>query len=270
MRLASFALLAACAINVVTAAPAPPADPNVFSLPNAASQGGNKVVLPATDPNVNRQDISNLTPSKTATLQYAEAITSGTYAASLKFKMIYPQVALENSALVTTLGCSKDSQTMTITLQTKAAYDVATQWPQSKLVLITNNATCNPTNERGVYMVNSHSGNANTLTITLQVNAKTWADVSETLEITYGNLIAQTTSKTSSTSSLTTTKSSLTSSTAPSKTTSHTTLTTTTASTANKMVCNFGMCYSINRHGANANLCQTTACAAFQETKLLL
>ncbi|KAI4129393.1 MAG: hypothetical protein LQ347_003788 [Umbilicaria vellea] len=169
MRLASFALLTASAISLITAAPAPPADPNIFNLPGSVSQGGNKVVLPATNLNINRQDISNLTPSKTLTLQYAEGITSGTYAASLKFKMIYPQAVLENSALVTTLDCSKDSQTMTIVFQSKAAYDVAALWPQTKLVLITNNAACNPSTERGIYMVNSRTGNANTLTIVLKL-----------------------------------------------------------------------------------------------------
>ena len=92
--------------------------------PSSGSQSG-KIILPLLNPNVNRSDINNLIPSSVATLQYAEPVGSGTYAASLQFAMISPQVTLENSEYV--IDLARTGNIITITLQNAAAFAVALQ-----------------------------------------------------------------------------------------------------------------------------------------------
>lgn len=99
--------------------------------------------------------------------------------------MLYPQVTLENSQDIDTVVCSGDD-IMTIVLSTKVAYNIVSQWPQSNLILITNTASCNSASQRGVYMVSSYTADESSLTVTLQISATTWADVSETMQISYG------------------------------------------------------------------------------------
>ncbi|KAF5014457.1 hypothetical protein F66182_14552 [Fusarium sp. NRRL 66182] len=118
-----------------------------------------------------------------ATLYYAQP--SGSTIVQVVYTMLYPQVTLENSQDIDTVVCSGDD-IMTIVLSTKVAYNIVSQWPQSNLILITNTASCNSASQRGVYMVSSYTADESSLTVTLQISATTWADVSETMQISYG------------------------------------------------------------------------------------
>jgi len=98
--------------------------------------------------------------------------------------MTYPQVTLENSNLIDPVVCS--GNTLAITALTLGSYSAISSWPQTGLVLITNSATCNSADQRGVYLVTSYSVDSTSLTVTYTVTSQTWTDVAETMEVFYG------------------------------------------------------------------------------------
>lgn len=117
-----------------------------------------------------------------ATLYYASP--SGSTILQVTYYMLYPQVTLENAYKIATVTCSGD--TLTVTVTTAAAFNIVSQWPTNNFILITNSGSCNSDSQRGVYMVQSYTTDEASLTITLDVTAKVWADVSETMEVAYG------------------------------------------------------------------------------------
>ncbi|PCG98545.1 Hypothetical protein PENO1_057580 [Penicillium occitanis (nom. inval.)] len=166
--------------------PTPTPTPTATGIPACAASSDPELsttVLPALDPSVDLSSPLNLPPSMYATLYYAQP--SGSIIVQVVYTMLYPQVTLENSQHIDTVTCSS-GDTMTIVLSTKVAYSIVSQWPQSDLILITNTASCNSASQRGVYMVSSYTADESSLTVTLQIAATTWADVSETMQISYG------------------------------------------------------------------------------------
>ncbi|KAL3484555.1 hypothetical protein BJX62DRAFT_218618 [Aspergillus germanicus] len=141
-----------------------------------------KTVLPVQDPTVDRSSILNLAPSKYATLYYAEG--SGSTVLEVIYHMKYPQVTLENSDLIDAVTCA-DGNIM-LSLGSKAAYTVVTAWPTSELIIVTNSDTCNSASQRGVYIVKGYTGDEDALALTLSVTSTKWADVSDTMEVSYG------------------------------------------------------------------------------------
>ncbi|KAL2845880.1 hypothetical protein BJY01DRAFT_247487 [Aspergillus pseudoustus] len=141
-----------------------------------------RTVIPAQDPTVDRSSILNLAASKYATLYYAGQ--AGSAVVEVIYHMKYPQVTLENSDLIDSVTCGANS--ITLTLGSQAAYNMVTQWPTSNLILVTNADTCNSDSQRGVYMVQGYTGDESSLTVTLSVFATNWADVSDTMEVSYG------------------------------------------------------------------------------------
>ncbi|KAL4876406.1 hypothetical protein BJY04DRAFT_223042 [Aspergillus karnatakaensis] len=156
-----------------------------------------KTVLPVQDPNLHRSSILNLVPSKYATLYYAEQ--SGSTVLEVGYYMTYPQVTLENSDLIETVACA--GRSLTLTLKTKAAFNVVTQWPKSELILVTNSNTCNRSSQRGVYVVQGYLSKEDSLTVTFSVVATKWADVSDTMEVSYSVGTTNTTTPASQTTS---------------------------------------------------------------------
>ncbi|RAO71303.1 uncharacterized protein BHQ10_007315 [Talaromyces amestolkiae] len=175
---------ASTTFHPITTTPTP--TPTATGIPTCAASSDPELsttVLPAIDPSVDLSSPLNLPPSMYATLYYAQP--SGSTIVQVVYTMLYPQVTLENSQDIDTVTCS-GGETMTIVLSTKVAYNIVSQWPQSDLILITNTASCNSASQRGVYMVSSYTADESSLTVTLQISATTWADVSETMQISYG------------------------------------------------------------------------------------
>lgn len=135
---------------------------------------------------MDRTLLSNLTPSKTATLNYAQ-LDPGNCAVSLVFDMLYHQVTLEDSSHVAEVACTDSS--VTITLAGQDSFSIAQGWPQTDFVIVTNSQGCNPGNERGVYLVRGSVVSPNKLAVTLQVEAQTWKDVAVEMQINYGTVV---------------------------------------------------------------------------------
>jgi hypothetical protein len=160
----------------------------ITGTPEATScPAGGEDLVPAIDATVNTLTLSNLELDLTANLNYAQV--SGNRASQIELTMIYPQVTLEHSSLVTyqcivVTGTTK----LTLTFQSTAAFDVATTWPDKDFVLITNSVSsnCNPATSRGVYLVESYISNPTTLKVVLLAKAKEFNDVAEAISIKYG------------------------------------------------------------------------------------
>ena len=157
-------------------------------------------VLPANNPSLDRTSTFNMFPSKYASLYYAES-APGTQVLYLEYEMIYPQVTLEDVSSITSVICSAGS--MTLSFSSATAMNTVSQWPQSNLVMITRHASCNPNNQRGVYLASSWTKSTAANTITLQVTSRPWKDVAETMEIKYGQTMSSATSASSYTSTCT-------------------------------------------------------------------
>jgi hypothetical protein len=164
-----------------------------FSAPvtpsSCASNSDNSTFLPYSNSGINRADLNNLSPSMNAALNYAQP-PPGYRAVSLLFDMIYPQVTLENSQYVSSVACS--SASIIVTVSSQDAFAILQQWPQSNFVVITNSQGCNPSSERGVYLVQNATPNSSGLSITLQVTATTFKDVAEEMTIKYGTIVSTT------------------------------------------------------------------------------
>lgn len=139
-------------------------------------------MLPALDPSVDASALLNLSPSMYATLYYASP--SGSTILQVTYYMLYPQVTLENAYKIAKVTCF--GNTLTVKVTTAAAFNIVSQWPTKNFILITNSGSCNSASQRGVYMVNSYTTDVSSLTITLDVKTKVWADVSNTMEVAYG------------------------------------------------------------------------------------
>ncbi|KAJ5623654.1 hypothetical protein N7490_012259 [Penicillium lividum] len=160
--------------------------PSSTALPKCSAKSDPELstkVLPALDPSVDGSSLLNLSPSMYATLYYANP--SGSTILQVTYNMLYPQVTLENSYKIATVTCSGNDLTVTVT--TAAAFNIVSQWPTKNFILITNSGSCNSASQRGVYMVNSYRTDESSLTITLGVTTKVWADVSDTMEVAYGS-----------------------------------------------------------------------------------
>ncbi|KAJ5949121.1 hypothetical protein N7454_000705 [Penicillium verhagenii] len=159
--------------------------PSSTALPKCSAKSDPELstkVLPALDPSVDGSTLLNLSPSMYATLYYASS--SGSTILQVTYYMLYPQVTLENAYKIATVTCS--GNTLTVTVTSAAAFNIASQWPTNNFILITNSGSCNSASQRGVYMVHSYTTDKASLTITLDVTTKVWADVSDTMEVAYG------------------------------------------------------------------------------------
>lgn len=151
-----------------------------------------RVVLPAVNVDIDRNDINHLVPSLTAKLCYAEPEQGkgevGRYAVSMLFEMNHLQVTLEDSAHIVSVVCRGDH--LVITLDSLIAFDVVRHWPQTGFVLITNTAGCNGYEERGAYLVESHSLLPNSYVIKVQVRITRLKEVAHTIVVDYGQITA--------------------------------------------------------------------------------
>jgi hypothetical protein len=130
----------------------------------------NTTLLPIANNNANRTLVLNLVPSKFATLYYTKP-APGAQALSLGFAMLYHLVTLEGSSLITSMVCTLDSITITVTSQD--ALTMLPQWPESNMVVMTNNQGCDPSDERRIYLMSSSVMDGVGILITLQITPQT-------------------------------------------------------------------------------------------------
>ncbi|EOO00973.1 putative isoamyl alcohol protein [Phaeoacremonium minimum UCRPA7] len=152
--------------------------------PTACAAGGIDL-YPVRNEDVVATALSILDPAINATLNYAEKYP-GTNAVSLYLNMLYPQVSLENSALLGTT-CSNTSLTVTANSQTTLDY-IMNHWPSSGLVFFTNTEACNTEKSRGIYLTTSAIATSGSLAIVFGVAQKNFTDVASDVTIKYGTI----------------------------------------------------------------------------------
>ncbi|KAK0739721.1 hypothetical protein B0T21DRAFT_410054 [Apiosordaria backusii] len=176
----------ACYLKNVLAAPA--INPPVWAAKEVSDPGCAPIsptMYPVANTEVDRSSVENLTPSNDATLNYAEQ-RPGTKAVSLSIKMLYPQITLENSALVS-VTCSEGS--VVVEASTAAVQQlIMNTWPTRGLVLFTNSPGCNNATSRGVYRTTGAYAIPNTRRINFVVSSENFATVTSEVAIKYGRV----------------------------------------------------------------------------------
>ena len=77
---------------------------------------------------------------------------------------------------------------MSLSFKNEDAFAAAEKWPQNQLMLITNKAGCNPSNERGAYLLVNHERDEKTLTMKCKVKSQMWKDIAEWMQPSYGHI----------------------------------------------------------------------------------
>lgn len=166
-------------------APPTPAAPvwGAKLVPDPACAPMGATLLPVANTDVDRSSLDNLVPSLEATLNYAEE-RPGNKAVALFLSMLYPQITLENSALVSA-SCSEGSILVEASTEVVREH-IMTTWPASGLVLFTNSPGCNNETSRGVYRTTGAFATTDSQVITFLVTAENFATVAEEVAIKYG------------------------------------------------------------------------------------
>ena len=142
-------------------------------------------LYPVSDTGVDRSSLDNLVPSLETTLNYAEK-QPGTKAASLLVSMVYPQVTLENSDLVS-VTCAEGSVTVQASSLEVQQY-IMSNWPSSGLVLFTNFEGCNNETSRGIFRTTASYATMGTNAITFSVTVETYSTIASEVAIKYGTV----------------------------------------------------------------------------------
>ena len=142
-------------------------------------------LYPVSDTGVDRSSLDNLVPSLETTLNYAEK-QPGTKAASLLVSMVYPQVTLENSDLVS-VTCAEGSVTVQASSLEVQQY-IMSNWPSSGLVLFTNFEGCNNETSRGIFRTTASYATMGSNAITFSVTVETYSTIASEVAIKYGTV----------------------------------------------------------------------------------
>lgn len=146
----------------------------------------NRILLPQIDPSIDRQAASNLSPANTLTLFYSEA-HPGTYTMLIEAQFANEGgILLENIGRFASIQCS-DTQ-LSVYFSDSRIVDIAMNWP-SGTVLFTLMHGCNPTDERGVYVIETAERKGENQ-VQFDVKKSTLQDVVSELEISYGELVS--------------------------------------------------------------------------------
>ena len=153
--------------------------------PGCAAMDSTMYPVPNTD--IDTSSLDNLDPSLETTLNYAEK-QPGTKAASLILSMLYPQITLENSALVS-VTCGEDTVDVEASSLEVQQY-IMSNWPSSGLVLFTNSPGCNNATSRGIYRTTAAYATMGSKVISFSVTVENFATVAGEVAIKYGTIKA--------------------------------------------------------------------------------
>jgi hypothetical protein len=103
---------------------------------------------------------------------------------STTMTMTFPTIILENSAFISSIHCSSNVS-IVIQMSTADAFEQTQQWPEKDMVLVTNRLSCNPANERGVFLTQMSSFDHDTLVVKIEARPVSWKDVAKTMQIDY-------------------------------------------------------------------------------------
>lgn len=152
----------------------------------------NRILSPKRDPSVDRSRPGNLDPATAVTLFYQEP-QPGTYTMLIRaaFTSGDKAVLLENIGAVRTMTCS--STQILVNFADAGSADVARSWPAGT-ILITLADGCNPSDERGVYIINKvvqpvRRAQITSTVVAFTVSKSSLQDVVDELDISYGDLI---------------------------------------------------------------------------------
>jgi len=168
--------------------PLSPASPAVWAARSTADPGCEALgstMYPVPNTAIDKSSLDNLVPSLQTTLNYAEK-QPGTKAVSLVVSMLYPQITLENSDLVS-VTCSEGSVVVD-TRSTQVQQHIMSKWPSSGLVLFTNSAGCNNATSRGIYRTTGAFATMGSSAITFSVTVENFATVAGEVAIKYGQV----------------------------------------------------------------------------------
>jgi hypothetical protein len=146
-------------------------------------QSPDRIFLPGQDWSVNRADLEHLVPSYSSRLMFLEEPQSS-LAMSTTMTMMFPTIILENSAFVRSVRCSSNVS-MAIQISNAEAFEKIRQWPGNDLVLVTNRLSCNPANERGIFLTHETNFDLDTLVVEIETRRVSWKEVAKTMQIDY-------------------------------------------------------------------------------------
>lgn len=127
-------------------------------------------------------DVQHLYPSRNIELSFGAAGNSAISAKS-KILQLHDTVVLEHSGLIQHVSCVKDI--IEITFISSTARDTFEQRTSPGTLLITNHRSCNPENERGVYILSGAWDGQSSVQIAATVEQTSLGDTADTLEVTY-------------------------------------------------------------------------------------
>jgi hypothetical protein len=147
-----------------------------------------QMFLPACDWTIDRNDLSQLDTTTTATLMFAQDLPSS-MAMSTTMGMIYQTLVLENSAYIDRVLCSTSpiaaTTNIVVSIRDERAFRQSSNWPAGPTVLIIHSKTCNSGAERGVFLTKETAHDAESLAVRFEAIAVTRKDVASTMAIDY-------------------------------------------------------------------------------------
>jgi hypothetical protein len=155
------------------------------AVPDPGCAAMDASLYPVGNTDVDKSSLANLAPSHSATLNYAEKYP-GKKAVSLFLTMLYPQITLENSALVS-VSCSDKSLVVDAKNAATLQY-IMNNWPVSGLVIFTNSVGCNNETSRGIYLTSGAYATQGSNTVTFAVNPENFTSIASEVAIKYGTV----------------------------------------------------------------------------------
>lgn len=140
-------------------------------------------LVPAQDHSVDALSFEHLKPSHSVDLYFTTKENPNAFATA-EIQQIESTVVLEHSAYIQHVSCQKN--TIELTFDSPAALKLAHAWPSSGLVLVTNHVSCNPIDERGLYLVTGSWTQIDALQLRAGVSKTSWEEVADTMEVKYG------------------------------------------------------------------------------------
>lgn len=187
------------------------------TITSSACPATDTAMIAVTNGNVNQSAYANLFLSNSAVLNYAAA-PPGQNAVSVTIQSSKQLIVFENTKYFEPISCSDNA--ISVVATDGFAYSLATLWPQNDFVIITNSPGCNSATERGTYLVESHTSDDSTSTITFVVSKVKWDDFAETMTLGYGTVASSNSTDAVYSSSCTNTLAAPTTSTSPANSTS--------------------------------------------------
>ncbi|KAI3536499.1 hypothetical protein CSPX01_10760 [Colletotrichum filicis] len=166
----------------------------LFALAVAMVTGAHAVanttttLTPVLRPECNKTDPANLVPSNDITLNYGAADNASLVSVVLAMK--YPSVVLEEVAAIASVECAEDAS-ITVTFNATAAFEQTSQQWQAldDFVMVTNHlGNCDADNERGFFLVDTITWDAETLQVVANANKSDVASTATSTEISFSNV----------------------------------------------------------------------------------